>query len=391
MFRSLAQFGFPGNLHLMMGVAMFQGAAGQQFFQNIWSMSQSSVTSLVGSGGAITLAAYSILSVVLIAGVYEAFAKGGGMRDLIVLMAKVAVCGLLISKWSTFFTDITTNGSFALANSISSNDFYTTLQAAIKSMATIQYGSFSLTDLGQDGVCLINLVAIGIAMVLYWVVYYLMIFAFTVWGLILMAIGPLLVATIPSSLVSSFGSTYMKALLQWLSWPILYSVMGALVQGLQSNATWSDNPGAFSNMDNLTIAGVTITFSIALISIPWMANSIIAGDFARSLGGVLSQIDPTGASKHGSQNAHSSSGGGGGGGNEGGGGSSGASDGPPSATPGSGSAGSSSASAPGVSAPGASPGTGGSGMLNGAPMAGEALGGAAAVAEVAPAAAVALV
>ncbi len=174
-------------------------------------------------------------------------------------------------------------------------------------MANVQYGSFSFTDLGQDGVAIINLVAIGIAMVLYWIVYYLMIFAFTAWGLILMAIGPLLVATIPSALLSSYGSQYLKGLVQWLSWPILYSVMGALVQGLQSNTTWTPNPTSTTNTNNLTLAGVTITYSLALASIPWMAHHIINGDFARSLGGVLSQMDPSGSTKQASKTAEKNS------------------------------------------------------------------------------------
>jgi hypothetical protein len=324
MFHGIAQIGILGNLHPTMGIAMFQssvgtGNAGQQFFQNLWTLQAApsgAVGTLVGSGGAISVAAYSILSVILIVGVYEAFARGGAMRDLIVLMAKVAVCGLLIATWSTFFTDITTNGSFALANSIGGSDFYTNLQAAITAMQNIQYGSMSLTNLGQDSLELVNAIAIGIAMIIYWVAYYLMIFAFTAWGLILMAIGPLLVATIPSSLVSSYGSTYIKGLVQWLSWPILYSVMGVLVTGLQSDTTWSANPAAFSNMNNLTIAGVTVTYSVAVMFIPWLAQYIINGSFsgaASIVTGVMGAMGGTAMGAFAGGAGLMSSGGGGGG------------------------------------------------------------------------------
>jgi hypothetical protein len=365
-----------------MGMAMFQ-ATGQQFLQNIWTSSQSSVTPLVGSGGAITSAAYSILSVILILGVYEAFAKGGGMRDLVMLGVKVAACGFLISQWTTFFTDITTNGSFALANSISGNDFYTTLQTTITNMVNLHWGSLSFSNIGQDAIEAVDLVAIGIAMLLYWAVYYVMIFAFTAWGLILMAIGPLLVASLPSSLVSSYGSQYLKGLVQWLSWPVLYSVMGALVQGLQSNTTWTPSATATTNTNDLTLTGVTIAYSVALVSIPWMAHHIINGDFARSIGDTITRMDPSGSGKQASKTAEKTPSGdssAGGGSSEGG----SASVGPPSSTPPSGNGGSSAGSGQGVSAPGASPAA-----AEGA--AGGAASGVAGVAEAAPAAAAVVV
>ncbi len=382
MFYGLAQIGFRVTPHPLMGMAMFQ-ATGQQFLQNIWTSSQSSVTPLVGSGGAITSAAYSILSVILILGVYEAFAKGGGMRDLVMLGVKVAACGFLISQWTTFFTDITTNGSFALANSISVNDFYTTLQTTITNMVTLHWGSLSFSNIGQDAIEVVDLVAIGIAMLLYWAVYYVMIFAFTAWGLILMAIGPLLVASLPSSLVSSYGSQYLKGLVQWLSWPVLYSVMGALVQGLQSNTTWTPNATATTNTNDLTLTGVTIAYSAALASIPWMAHHIINGDFARSIGDTITRMDPSGSGKHASKSAGKTGGnedsGSSGGGNSGTGS---ASVSPPSATPPSDSGGSPAGS--GVSAPGASPAA-----AEGA--AGGTASAVAGVAEAAPAAAAAVV
>jgi hypothetical protein len=352
MLHSLFQFGLP-HFDPTLALAFFQ-SSGQAFFQTLWSSNYSAVSGWFGSGGAITVAADGILSVFLILGVYETFGRGGSYSELFSLMAKVAMCAFLIQSWNTFFSDITTNGAFALANSISNQDFYSNLKDNLQNLIKNNFSDLSPWSLFTDVTLLVNAFAVLLASIIYWIAYYLLSFVFTVWGLSLYAIGPLLVAFIPSSFAGNFGLGYFKGLVQWLSWPILYAVMGQIISGLASQSGWDYTTG----VNILTTSAIIIVFSVALIFIPWIAHFIIAGDFARSIGGpvmnqIMSSLSGTGSSV---QNAVQGMSGGGGGNSASGSSQSG----PPSPTGG---------GSPSVAPPPPTPPASPAGTINGVPIA----------------------
>lgn len=258
-------------------------AAGANFFQSLWSSEMGTASGLVGPGSAIFMAAMGILSVVLIAGVYEVFVSGGDMLGLLVLMVKGAACGLLITEWSKFFTDVTTNGAFQLAQSINTSDFYSQIGSALKTQMTSLFGTMSFMEILKDVTVLMNAAACCFAFIIYYIAYWLMEFLFTAWGMILYALGPLLVAVIPSRFAGSFGKTYIKALVEWLSWPVLYALLAALIGSLQNNTDWA-TATAQTTTNNLQVEWVTIVYSIMLLLLPWMAHRILGGDFAGTVG-----------------------------------------------------------------------------------------------------------
>jgi hypothetical protein len=307
----------------IMALAFFQ-SSGQAFFQSLWSSNFSAVSGWFGSGGAITVAADGILSVLLILGVYEVFGRGGSYSELLMLMAKVAMCAFLIENWTAFFSDITTNGAFALANSIASKDFYASLWSNYLALVKSNFGTLSPLDMGKDVILLVNGAAVLVASVVYWLAYYLLTFLFTVWGLALYAIGPLLVAMIPSSFAGAFGKGYLKGLMQWLSWPILYAAMGKIVSGLASQTGWDYTNG----VNILTTSAIIAVFAVALIFVPVIAHMVIAGEFAGTVGVMLGRIaDAAGAANSLSNAVSGGSGSGSGASSSGGGGSASASSG----------------------------------------------------------------
>lgn len=364
-------------------------AAGANFFQALWASEQGTASGLVAPGSAIFVAAMGILSVILIAGVYEVFARGGDMLGLLVLMIKVAVCGLLITEWSKFFTDVTSNGAFQLAQSISSSDFYSQVGSGLKTQMTALFSGMSFMAIFKDVTVLMNACAYCFAFIIYYIAYWLMEFLFTAWGMILYALGPLLVAVIPSRFAGSFGKTYVKSLVEWLSWPVLYALLASLISSLQNNTDWA-TATVQTTANNLQVEWVTIVYSIMLLLLPWIAHRILGGDFAGTVGqaagmaiGAAKAVATggtgaalgalaggSGALNRGAGDAGAGASGGGAGargGASGGGGTgsyvgdNGGAVGPPSATPSEGSGGESSASGSGasVSAPTGGSGSGG--------------------------------
>lgn len=290
-------------LHLGMAqvgaLAMIQSTSSSGgFMQSIWttgtqSLSSSSmITTLTGL-------AYTILSVGLIGGVYGVFARGGDLRELIMLMVKTAVCGLLIVNWNTFFlTDVTTNGVFAIASSINSTDVFSALGTSL--LQELKNDYTTLTGLGKilvgGGVLeIIQALVMVFGWVCYALAYGILAVAFTLFGTILYAMGPLLIATIPSGYFSQLGKTYVKSLVEWLSWPILFAIISELMSLLNlSNSSssgqslWANSPLSGLQADLLTAIS-TIIFSVMLVGLPWMAHKILNGDFAGSMGAAATQ------------------------------------------------------------------------------------------------------
>ena len=255
------------------------------FFETIWTSSMGNVSSILGN---IQNVAYTLVGVLLILGVYEAFARGGNMRDLLVHALKCAICIFLITNWTAFFTDITTNGVFKIAGSLGGTDFYKALGAGqdgltgIGDMLTNQQ-SFSWTDLGKDLALLINDGAIGLAVFANYIIYYAFETLFTAWGLILYALGPLLVAMLPSSFVAPIGKQYLQSLGQWLLWPILYTVIGTLSTSINTYQSTITVNGA----NNFAQAIITLIFILMMAVIPFIAHSLIKGDFANAAGTTM--------------------------------------------------------------------------------------------------------
>jgi hypothetical protein len=296
MLASLFHFGMaPAG-----ALAMFQSTSSNTFLMSVWSTatqnlsSSTMTTTLTGLG-------YTILSVVLIGGVYGVFARGGDLRELIMLMVKVAICGLLIAQWNTFFlTDITTSGVFAIATSINQTDVFSALGTSLFQNLQNDFSTLSgiVTTIASGGdLEIIQLIFTVLACVCYAVAYGILAVVFSLWGTILYAMGPVLIATIPSGYFGNMGKTYVKALIEWLSWPILFAIISELMAQLNltnttgsttgsSQPLWQHSPLSAQSGD-LLIAITTIVFSIMLLGLPWMAHKLLNGDFAGSMGGAI--------------------------------------------------------------------------------------------------------
>jgi uncharacterized membrane protein YgcG len=286
---------FGSVLHLGMSSVSALALLTDPFFMTMWNNYNNAITITT-----ITTISYTILSVVLIGGVYGVFARGGDLRELIVLMVKVAACGLLISQWNTFFvTDITTNGVFQIASSINATDVFSSLGTSLWNelqQNVTTWGGILETFMSDGFLEILEMLFTLLAMICYAVSYGIVCILFTLWGLILYAMGPMLVATIPSGFFSSLGKTYVKSLIEWLSWPVLFAIISELMSQLnvassngQAGTLWNDSPLGSIGSETL-LAMTTIVFSLMLLALPWMAHKILNGDFAGSMGASASQM-----------------------------------------------------------------------------------------------------
>lgn len=225
--------------------------------------------------------AEGILIVMFLLSVYEAFAKGSGPRALIMSLFKCAACQLILSNWFRFFTDIT-NGFSAVGTSILSTDPALTYFQSIGALNQSGDGWASILTL--DIVTILNhfvvIFTILIFLLCVWVFGYL----YILWGSILFAVGPFMVALYPSGATGSFTKGFFRGMASWAAWPILYAILGAVNINIQKLSGDFGQPFPESSGLGSTIAGqihsaiLGVLLIICMIMIPFLAAAIMRAD-----------------------------------------------------------------------------------------------------------------
>jgi hypothetical protein len=244
--------------------------------------------------GSIQTLAAAILVTLFLLNIYETFARGGGLRGLLVSAVKYSACALIIEFWPKFFPDFAS--SFVdVATSISSTDFASVFSANCMNMVN-GFDPSHWTDILSSGgiVPLIGEFLWLVIVVLYYVWMLIFSIIYTAWGLILYGLGPLLIALYPSNATSSFAKHYLKSMAEWAAWPVLYAILGALAAGTSlptkpdlSTFVGTTTVRAFASnavlapiwnlLQNVIMACIFICF---MAVIPFIASHLINGEFA---------------------------------------------------------------------------------------------------------------
>jgi uncharacterized membrane protein YgcG len=114
-------------------------------------------------------------------------------------------------------------------------------------------------------------------------------FWYTFWGAILWGIGPIIIALLPSSGLGRYAKAYLSKVGEWLMWPILYAILGAIMVALNMNtatAILNANSTLSQQSQQVYIIATSIALAICLLTIPFTAHTLISGHFALA-GGVL--------------------------------------------------------------------------------------------------------
>lgn len=263
------------------------------------NMALSSVGNLVGKNGTITNSAMMILAAVFLVSVYEAFVSGGSMRSLFVAMLKTAACGLLIENWGG------ANGVF-----MNVSDAFTSLASSIISAGGHSMAQDFIQQFGQNlnqnytttwqvvkgvlsGQAIPDAVAAALGLVVLIVYYVAMVileFIYCAWGMILMCLGPLMVALLPSRVTSGFAKEWIKGFFEWASWPVLYAILAILALNCAMNANTVSQFLDDVGLKPATAATGAITASIEndilallycvmMIILPFLASALMKGSF----------------------------------------------------------------------------------------------------------------
>lgn len=257
----------------------------QQYFF-VQSLS-ASIKALSNSGALTTIdsVAYAILLVTLIVGIYEAFVAGASVSKLVSSVLKYVIAAGLIANWTSFFTAVYTS-STSIASSIAAKDFVQQFKLYLAQAHTVYSKPTVWNYLTLNIPTLVQGLLFLLVPLLFWFVMLLFELFFTIWGCILFCVGPMLIAVYPSMSISSFAKTYMKSLIEWSSWPILYAIMGALALNVSNGAfsafaTSSGFVDVLSNATSLVMMMLqAVAYILFMIAIPFLAHYILQGSFS---------------------------------------------------------------------------------------------------------------
>jgi len=226
---------------------------------------------------------YMILAITFLLSVYEAFARGGDTRQLMIGFLKYVVAAVAIQNWSAVFNDIHT-GAESIAWAITSHDYVSLWQT---NYATFLQNNTTATAAGilaflanfvSDSTRIIVALLFGVAVILFDFIY-------AIWGCVLFILAPLLIATMPSISLAGFGKKFLTGLAEWCMWPILYAVFAAMAFGMNSadvtaianSKNYADIVAGTSNM--YLISTMSLVVGLCLLFIPFLAHFLLGASF----------------------------------------------------------------------------------------------------------------
>jgi hypothetical protein len=267
---------------------------------------QSMITSVVkGIGGNLLVTiqgvAYVVMTICLVLGVYEAYSKGGEIRTLAGTFMKYAVAAFLIGYWSPFFSDLF-SGFNEIAGTIDSSygagDLAQTWWTGLQNLWNSQGYNSIFTGIAFSPSAIITLLEILVAYVIYPVAVQIFALIYTFWGSCLFALGPLVVALAPSSLVNSLTKYYILNLGVWNAWTVIYAVFACLITAIHGNdvnAVLNGNMSAFGLANQAfgamgggieMIGLISIIYALCILLIPMVAGFILRGQFSAVGAGI---------------------------------------------------------------------------------------------------------
>ena len=113
-------------------------------------------------------------------------------------------------------------------------------------------------------------------------------FAFLTVGSLLYILGPLFLATLPLSGLTPLGKAYMRNLLAFCLWPLMYAALNVLIEASTMHNIAGVSGGflqgdAAGGDQSFFIAFATIIYALMVMFIPLIVNRFLAGDTGSAL------------------------------------------------------------------------------------------------------------
>jgi hypothetical protein len=233
--------------------------------------------------------AASILTVTFLWGVYDAFVRGGDVRSLGITMLKYAAVALVLMNWSAVFRDLVKSFDYVSNYIYGTNGLGDVIDAWTNGLgdAWRNDGMASMWELIRGGISALITEAgliIGYVVLPFSLAIFTICFVF--WGCVLYVLGPLVLATMPSSSLGRFHSRWIENLLIWNCWPLLADTLWTLMTAIHLNNPQfvlnnGDLWGAFHGLEGtLLLSLASIIFALLIATIPMTARRILMGEYS---------------------------------------------------------------------------------------------------------------
>jgi hypothetical protein len=268
------------------------------YFQKLLSQALSGIdgTNMIGT---VTTIAYTILLIGFMVSLYQAAMRGGDVQSLGVAAIKYVVVAIILANWTTVFHDINSACNQLaqyIASTSSAGDMFSSWMTQLKQQFEQNtFSSLWKLIIGSPA-ALITVLLIIAAYLIFAVAVVVFGFFYTLYGCVLYVIGPVILALLPIVGIGGLGANFATNLFIWNSWGILYALFGCLITAIHLNdvnTIFSNGFAGFfvGTVDSLVLGIVSIFYAVAILLIPKIAKSIIAGD----LGVTMSTLARAGA------------------------------------------------------------------------------------------------
>jgi|SRR5271157_380040 len=233
--------------------------------------------------------ANSILTVTFLWGVYDAFVRGGDVRSLGITLLKYAAVAVVLMNWAAAFRDVVKSFDYVSGYIYGSGGLGSVIDAWTNGLATAwgDNGDLSMLKLIRGGIsALITELGLIIGYIVLPFSLAVFMICFVFWGSILYVLGPLVIATLPSSTLGRFHSRWIENFFVWNCWPLLVNTLWALMTAVHLN-----NPQAVLSQGNIwgffqgvegtiLLSLASVMFALLIATIPMTARRILMGEYS---------------------------------------------------------------------------------------------------------------
>jgi len=233
--------------------------------------------------------ANSILAVTFLWGVYDAFVRGGDVRSLGITMLKYAAVALVLMNWAATFRDVVKSFDYVSNYIYETNGLGDVVSAWTNGLATLwnNNGDLSMLKLIEGGIsALITELGLIIGYIVLPFSLAIFMICFVFWGSILYVLGPLVIATMPSSTLGRFHSRWIENFFVWNCWPLLVNTLWALTTAIHLNNPQGvlgqgDLLGFFQGVEGTILLSLaSVMFALLIATIPMTARRILMGEYS---------------------------------------------------------------------------------------------------------------
>ncbi len=263
------------------------------YFQQLLNIALSGIDK-TGIIPTVTNIAYGILLIGFLIGLYRAVMHGGDVQALGVTAIKYLVVAIIIANWATLFREV--NNSFNsvaqfIGNSSGAGDMFLSWMDQLGQQ--FKNNNASIWDIVTgDIAAAIGTLLIVVAYIVYGIAIIVFCFFYSLYGGVLYALGPLVLALLPMPNVGQLGRSFATNLMLWNAWGVIYAILGALITAIQVNQVSQVGGGGFLGFlrgpfDTLILGLVSICYALAIALIPFIAKRLISGDVGATAMTVL--------------------------------------------------------------------------------------------------------